>query len=423
MALSTIADYQSECLRLGLSVLGSGKNGKVMKMDYIHALEHHYLEGYRSQGLATPGMEWTVANLESPQLAQSQSAFRDEVQFQSVVGSENRIAEIKQDGARIICVYTPSFGFEFFSRNRSEADQMFCMYTDQIYGLDRRTTESLGLPSFVLDGEMISINPSINGKVVTDTVLAAVVAMLSTNQLDSYRMQAEAGYPLRYQVFDILMYDGKSVMEEPLHTRKKLLHEVLTALHKLEHLPQLGWLNEVSWVEGDFVAKKAYFEEVVNAGGEGLVIKDMNAPYNPREARGGQGAPFLKWKRTISHTMGSEIDAYVSGFTPGTGNFEGLVGSLDFSVYLLPSMESHIIARISGIDEATRRACTVKNGDGSVGLNPEWLGRVAAIDGQDISSRSRAFSHARLLRWRSGADAKYPSQCTVEESVLNNMVL
>jgi recombination protein RecA len=96
--LSTIADYANECARLGISIVGSGKNGKIMKMDYIHGLEHYYLNGYRQQGLLSPGLDWIANNIESPQLAQAQSAFRTEKQFETVVGRSNMLAEQKEDG-------------------------------------------------------------------------------------------------------------------------------------------------------------------------------------------------------------------------------------------------------------------------------------------------------------------------------------
>lgn len=424
--LMTIAELENECAVRGLNVVGSGKNGKVQKRDYVDLLQNWSMDELRSRGQLLPGCEWVHAHLESPMLAQPQKVFKTDRQFKDFVSRNDVVAEEKKDGCRIMLCYFPGVGFELYSRNRSVTDFLFGNYVDQIYGWQRSITENVLPFSFVIDGELISLNPTVNGHVVTDTILNAVVAMLGMNQTDSYRMQAEAGYPLRLQVFDIVAYDGVSVMDKPLRERKRMLHEVVAKLHEAADrlsLPQLRWVEEVAVVRGGYDAKYNYYKELVNAGREGLVLKVEDSVYNPTDARGGLGAGFIKWKRTISESIGSDIDAFVTGAVPGEGAFEGLVGSLVFSVYLMPSGELHEIARVSGLSDDIRRSVTATNQDGEVVLNPNWQGRVAALEGQDVSSKSRSMAHARILRWRDGADAKSPAQCVLQESVLNDMIL
>jgi ATP-dependent DNA ligase len=426
--LMNLSELEAECRLRNLPVVGSGKNGKVQKIDYVKALEKWSLDHYRSQGLLLPGCEFIHTHLESPMLAQSQTCFKTEKLFQEFVGRDDTLAEIKADGCRCLISFFPGVGFEFFSRNRSVKDFLFGNYTDQVYGLTRGVSKDVFPSSFVLDSEIVSLNPSVNGRVVTDSVLNAVVAMLGMNQLDSYRMQAEAGYPLRFQTFDILQYDGKSTMDRPLKERKQLLHEVLVKLWESAdklNLPQLKWVQEVETVYGGFDKKLQYYKQITGTGGEGLIIKDIASAYNPREARGGMGAGWLKWKRNISESLGSDIDAFVSGYTmatPGT-QWDGLVGSLEFSVYLSPSGEKHVIANISGIPDELRRSVTITGTDGKPVLDPKCFGWVAAINGQDVSTRSRSFAHAKIVKWRVGADSKSPSECVVQEADLNSLVL
>jgi len=422
----TLAELENECAVRGLSVVGSGKNGKIMSMDYTKALEKWSLDGLRDQGMLLPGCEFIHTNLASPMLAQSQKAFKTDKLFQEFVGRSDVLAEQKMDGCRIILSYFPGVGFELFSRNRSVTNFLFGTYMDQVYGWQRSVTENVLPFPFVIDGEIISLNPTVNGHVVTDTMLNAVVAMLGMNQLDSYRMQAEAGYPLRLEAFDCIMYDGKSVMNETLVERKKLLHEVIMKLYEAADrlsLPQLKWVEEVPVVHGTYDTKFNFYKDVTGRGGEGLILKVQSGVYNPVEARGGMSAGWIKMKRSVSESVGSDLDAFITGAVPGSGEFEGLVGSLIFSVYLLPSGQVHEIARISGLTDEVRRAVTTTGVNGEVVLNPSWMGRVAAIDGQDVSNRSRSFAHARVKRWREGADNKSPAQCVLQESVLNDLVL
>jgi ATP-dependent DNA ligase len=426
--LMNLSELEAECMLRGLQVIGSGKNGKIQKIDYVKTLERWSLDNYRLQGVLLPGCEFVHTHLESPMLAQSQTCFKTEKLFQEFVGREDTLAEIKADGCRCLVSFFPGVGFEFFSRNRSVKDFLFGNYTDQVYGLTLDVTKGVFPASFILDSEIVSLNPSVNGHVVTDSVLNAVVAMLGMNQLDSYRMQAEAGFPLRFQVFDILQYDGKSLMDKPLKERKQLLHEVLVKLWESAdnlRLPQLRWFQEVETVYGGFEKKLQYYKQVTGAGGEGLIIKDTASLYHPHEARGGMSAGWLKWKRNVSESLGSDIDAFVSGYTlatPGT-QWDGMVGSLEFSVYLAPSMEKHVIANISGIPDELRRSITVTGTDGKPTLDHKCIGWVAAINGQDVSTRSRSFSHAKVVKWRSGAGAKNQYDCVMQEADLNALVL
>jgi ATP-dependent DNA ligase len=789
-----LSDLEMECQQRGLRVVGSGKNGRVQKMDYLKALEGYTLDGLRSQGLLLPGCEWVHSHLESPMLAQAQTCFKTEALFRDFVGRSSVLAEIKNDGCRLLTSYFPGVGLEFFSRNRSVVDYLFGQYSNQVYGLTQDITRDIFPVSFVLDSELVSLNPSVNGHVVTDSVLNAVVAMLGMNQLDSFRMQAEAGFPLRFQTFDILQYDGKSVMDRPLKERKQLLHEVMVKLWEAADrlgLPQLKWFQEVETVYGSLDDKLEYYRRVVKSGGEGCftwdsqvlmsdgsekyirdvcagdsvksynvqtglvedkrvlrvfdnglkplsmwrqvfaegyfrqqggnshnrfhnfvgtashavwagsgyrelqslsevyvygpvldsyreqiilgwilsdghiskkgctmlgqqfdspwfqwacrifsgvssvysninvkpsgfrshmgtllvwdsyfhtrkrylsavsgnwvqnygsmisaldirgvatafmgdgfsdgrghrtlgfsfeswseddiwafqqallgwgvysvqrrdsrvgtgsglsiqvhgisahrlanlmlpfvhpsmryklqgyepvegfgsvpfeepdaiqfglipcpcvvnssltghgvagrntlraydlevegnhnyfinrvlvhncILKDVNSLYLPHEARGGMSAGWLKMKRSVSESLGTDQDCYISGFQAGVkgSQFEGLVGSLEFSVYLVPSGEKHVIANVSGFSDELRRELSVIGPDGGVALNPRWYGRVAAVTGLDVSTRSRSFAHAKIVKWREGADAKLEYDCTMQEADLNALVL
>jgi hypothetical protein len=60
---------------------------------------------------------------------------------------------------------------------------------------------------------------------------------------------------------------------------------------------------------------------------------------------------------------------------------------------------------------------------GNMRVNPSWVGRVAVIEGQDVSSRSMALTHARLVRFRDGADGKTKYDCVMQEADLNQLVL
>ena len=55
---------------------------------------------------------------------------------------------------------------------------------------------------------------------------------------------------------------------------------------------------------------------------------------------------------------GDTFDGWISGFTKGNGNFEGMIGSFDVSIWLEKEngeKVEHVIACISGIDLELRQ--------------------------------------------------------------------
>ncbi len=75
--------------------------------------------------------------------------------------------------------------------------------------------------------------------------------------------------PATYMVFDLLYLDGQSIMERPLHERRKLLREIL---------PESPFVVESRYVLEQGVA---FFERVVAQGFEGVMAKELESPYLP----------------------------------------------------------------------------------------------------------------------------------------------
>ena len=131
--------------------------------------------------------------------------------------------------------------------------------------------------------------------------------------------------------------------------------------------------------------------------------------------------------------VGDTVDAFISGFkegTPGTSN-EGLVGALEFSVYLTDDNNDYILdengdptihhlATISGMTDELRRIISTKDEFGNVALRKDIYGKVAEIDGQDISSKNFRFSHAVFKGWRPDRSAE---SCKFQKALLEKLVL
>ncbi|HET7030189.1 MAG TPA: non-homologous end-joining DNA ligase [Candidatus Limnocylindrales bacterium] len=116
--------------------------------------------------------------------------------------------------------------------------------------------------------------------------------------------------PFVYEVFDLLHLDGRSLLEEPLETRRALLARVIRADPRVR-------LSES--VEGDGVA---FFEAARARGLEGIMAKDRRSRYLP-------GGRTMAWQKI---KIRPEQELVVGGWAVGTGKAADL-GALLVGVY------------------------------------------------------------------------------------------
>jgi len=207
---------------------------------------------------------------------------------------------------------------------------------------------------------------------------------------------------LRFFAFDLLAVDGRVLLDEPLVARREALAALVPADEVVRHV-----------VTDDGAVAQQFFDEVVTAGLEGVVVKDLSSSY----AAGRRGAAWVKVKPR--HTL----DLVVTAVEWGSGRRRGLLSNI------------HLAARGAG-DELVMVGKTFK------GMTDEMLawqterflelethreGHVVhvrpvqvveiAIDGVQRSSRYAggvALRFARVLRYR---DDKTAAEADTIETV------
>jgi bifunctional non-homologous end joining protein LigD len=115
---------------------------------------------------------------------------------------------------------------------------------------------------------------------------------------------------LVYQVFDLLHFDGKSLLKVPLEDRKRLLRSILR---------ESSHVRFASHVTGE---GEAFMEAARAKGLEGIVAKLRRSSYEP----GRRTPAWLKLK------IRPEQELVVGGWTPGEGNARDL-GAVAVGVY------------------------------------------------------------------------------------------
>lgn len=204
--------------------------------------------------------------------------------------------------------------------------------------------------------------------------------------------------PAHFVAFDLLALDDATLLELPYAERRTALAQV-TGEYGIDLTPSTT----------DPAATEPWLAE-----GEGVVAKELGAPYQPGKRKG-----MVKVKRVRT------IDAVVLGYRPGKE--EGTVGSLILGLYD-PEGELHVVGHSSGLRAAEKRALVDRlapyetgvrgHGDPSrwksekelewISLRPELVVEITF----DHASDGRIRHGTKILRWR---DDKAPRDCALAQ--------
>jgi ATP-dependent DNA ligase len=204
--------------------------------------------------------------------------------------------------------------------------------------------------------------------------------------------------PARYVAFDLLAVGDEVLLERRLRERRKLLEEFCEA-------------GGVSLTPLVYSAEEA---EGWLGHGEGVVAKELDAPYLPGKRTG-----MVKVKRIRT------IDAVVAGYRPGKE--PGTIGSLMLGLYA-PDGRLRVVGHSSGLKASEKKALVAKlapyetgsrgSGDPSrwdgdremewVELRPELVVEVTF----DHASGGRIRHGTKIVRWR---DDKKPRECALSQ--------
>jgi ATP-dependent DNA ligase len=202
---------------------------------------------------------------------------------------KTHLAQIKWDGTRVITI----------------------KHGDRVHLMTRKWKNDLAerFPGIVSDLRQIQGDMLLDGELVffrKDTGLPQFRTALSTEE-------SKKDYDVRLILFDIMEYQNfTNLKHEPQETRT----EFLGALGK-----KFSWehLRVIETVETGFAP---LFRSVVDAGGEGIMLKEKSAPYHFGKDEKDRVKTWRKAKRFSSH------DCFVLGMQPGNGKYKDTLGAL-----------------------------------------------------------------------------------------------
>ena len=130
-------------------------------------------------------------------------------------------------------------------------------------------------------------------------------------------------YPVSLFMFDLLYVDGEDYTVKPYLERRKRLEEIVEESERIKLSKAI--------ITSDVKELEKFFEEAVEAGCEGLMIKSVS-PDSIYKA-GARGWLWIKYKRDYQALLTDTVDLVAVGAFHGRGKRAGTYGALLMAVY------------------------------------------------------------------------------------------
>ena len=288
---------------LAIAFSGSKENRKILE----HAYNVSSDLGKVAEVLATEGLEGVekfeiiLFNPIRPMLADRVKSEKEAVEK---MGNEFA-AEYKLDGERVQ-LHIEGDKVVLFSRS---LENISSYYPDII----EKIPKAIQAENIVLEAEAVAINEN------TGEFLPFQELM---HRRRKYKIEkAVTQYPITVNLFDVLYCNGKSCLDMDYRERREKMEKVVKEDDFVKHIPMTIVKNENDIED--------FFENSINAGSEGLMLKTLNSPYQA----GSRGSHWLKLKREYQNELGDSLDLVVIGGFFGKGRRTGNYGTLLLATY------------------------------------------------------------------------------------------
>jgi DNA ligase-1 len=210
---------------------------------------------------------------------------------------ERPALEFKYDGARIL-IHKKGKQLWFYTRRMENITKQFPELADFI-------RKGVKARECIIEGEMLGFNKK-TGKPMPFQFLSQRIR----RKYDIEKMVKEI--PIQVNLFDITYLNGKSLFDTPLGERRRILEKVIKPIKGKFQLARQLITKELKKAED-------FYREALRASQEGLIVKNLDALYQPgRRVAGG----WLKVKPTLE-----TLDLAIIGATWGMGKRAGWLGS------------------------------------------------------------------------------------------------
>ena len=168
--------------------------------------------------------------------------------------------EFKYDGFRIQAHKDEKGSIKLFTRRLEDVTKQF----PDIVEFVKKNVKG---KSFIIDSEAVGYNKK-NGKYLPfQNISQRIKRIYDIDKISN-------DFPVELNVFDIIYYEGRSLIKEQFEKRRKLLEKIIVQKPKKIVLSKSKIVSDKKDVEN-------FFKDAVDAGNEGLMFKALDAPYKP----------------------------------------------------------------------------------------------------------------------------------------------
>lgn len=366
--------------------------------------------------------------------------------MEKYINDPNYIGEVKYDGFRLLGWFekdhvrytTRSVGVESIRAGKP-------MPTERTNNIPHLRDLKHDLYGTILDGECWK--PGCTSHDITSMIGGLPETSIANQEREGWVM---------YIIYDILQFKGINVEDLPYYKRRELLEKEIYP-HLIKMNPE--WADYLALSE---IVPQKYkitkYEELVAAGGEGMILKhklskyyegkiDKNGKGQPSKVKANKRkgiphTPWVKWKKKDT------FDCVIMGFAPATAEYTGN----ELATWQYWEAEDGTKLTLNGVDEAVKyqhdygipvRPITKfyyygwpgaiifgqydKNGNlvevgNTSGIPDElraefakdpdkYIGRVIEVEAMERIKKTKALREPRFKRFR---DDKNPFECIIE---------
>lgn len=242
-------------------------------------------------------------------------------------------AEYKYDGLRVQAHLPEDGPTQLFSRRLEE---MTGQFPDVVEALE----EAFQGSSAIVEGECVAVDPQ--------TGRMRPFQYLSHRRGRKHDLEdAIAEVPVRVHLFDLLHVDGEDMTREPFPKRREALEAAFEATGDVV-------FSELVEIQ-DPERLDAFFEDALDDGAEGVMVKDTGPDSTYRA--GARGWQWVKYKRDYRTELSDTLDLVVVGALAGEGRRAGLYGALLVAAYDPEGDRFETVCRVStGFSDETLEA-------------------------------------------------------------------
>ena len=196
--------------------------------------------------------------------------------------------EYKYDGFRLQ-VHKDDGKIKLFTRRLENV-------TEQFPDVVEAVQQNIKGHEFIIDCEAVGFDPKTNIYLPFQNISQRIKRKYGIEEIAKK-------YPVELNVFDIIAYHGKSIIAEPYEKRRKYVESIVNRKARVI-LPA----NQI--VTSSKAEIEKFYKESLKAGNEGVMIKKLDAPYQP----GSRVGHMLKFKPTME-----TLDLVIVGAEWGEG--------------------------------------------------------------------------------------------------------